>query len=283
MVRDWVKNNNVLDMKKSITCLLFLILLISKSFGQVITKESFIEIELPIPGTTEWYKLNNKYEKPIRVFIDSDTLKIELIRETSGDTKHELSDGLLLSKNRGEFGGGLFYKPFDKKIKQIFIDGEINKERVKLSNIGLFSSSVKDAKNELSYFRLSGGNINSFFKFKDTLYFTSGLAHMLTNTGTLTKLATSKTKFAMSKVLDLEGAPMTEVVINDTIIFITFDGLLVVKEFQKIINLKKQFWASLYPNSVVYLDKKSIYIGMRGCYAKVDLTNNTVKCFKLKD
>lgn len=271
-------------MTKTITYSLFLLLLFSKSFGQSLTQENFVEIDPPIPGTPEWYKLNSKYEKPIKVFIDNDTLKIGLTKETYGDTKYQLSNGLLLSKNGGEFGGGLFYKPFDKKIKRIFINGELNREQVMPTNIDLFSPPIKDTKNEFGYFRLSGGNINSFFKFKDTVYFTNGLAHMGINVGTLTKLIDlEKNKFILSKALDLEGAPMAETIVNDTIIFITFDGLLVVKELKKVINLKKQFWASLYPNSVAYLDDKNLYIGMRGCYAKIDLTNNTIKCFKLKD
>ena len=218
------------------------------------------------------------------MFIHNDTLKVELTKENYGDIQYQLSDGVLLSKNGGEFGGGLFYKPFDKKVKKIFINGEKNSERVKPSNIDLFSPPIKDIKNEFGYFRLPGGNINSFFKFKDTLFFTNGLAHMGTNVGALTKVAISgKDKFIFTKALDLEGAPMTETMINDTLLFITYDGLLVVKDFNKLINLKKQFWASLYPNSVAYLDERNVFIGMRGCYAKIDLTDNSIKCFKLKN
>lgn len=271
-------------MTKHLTYLIVLVLLFSKSFGQSLTNDNFVEIEPPIPGTPEWYKLNNNSEKPIKVFISGDTLKVELTKEYYGDTKYQLTNGLLLSKNGGEFGGGLFYKPLDKKIKRIFINGEVNSELVKPSNIDLFSPPIKDTKKEFGYFRLPGGNINSFFKFKDTLFFTNGLAHMGTNVGGLTKIAISgKDKFIFTRVLDLEGAPMTETIINDTLLFITYDGLLVVKDFTKVVNLKKQFWASLYPNSVAYLDERNVFIGMRGCYAKIDLTNNSIKCFKLKD
>lgn len=271
-------------MIKLISYILFLTFVFSNSFGQVLTQDNFVEIELPTLGTAEWHKLNGKYEKSIKVSIDSGILKTELTKETYGDTKYQLPNGLLLSKNGGEFGGGLFYKPFDKKIKRIFINGNINKQLVKPINIDFFSQPIKEPKNNFGYFRLPGGNINSFFKFNDTTYFTSGLAHMGSNVGTLTRIITSsKNEFFISTALDLEGAPMTNTIINDTIIFITFDGLLVVKQFQKIINLKKQFWASLYPNSVAYLNDKSLFIGMRGSYAKIDLTNYTIKCFKLKD
>lgn len=271
-------------MTKLLIYLLLFLLSTTKSIGQRLSKENFIEIEPPSPGTPEWFKLNNNSEKPVKVFIDSGILKIEMTKEIYGDTKYQLPDGLLLSKNGGEFGGGLFYKPFDKKIKRIFVNGEINSERFKPSNIDLFSSPIKDKKNEFGYFRLPGGNINSFFEFKDTLFFTNGLAHMGTNVGALTKVAISgKDKFIFIRALDLEGAPMTETIINDTLLFITFDGLLLVKDFSKVINLKKQFWASLYPNSVAYLDERNVFIGMRGCYAQIDLTNNSIKCFKLKD
>lgn len=271
-------------MSKTITYLFFSLLLISKSFGQSLTKEDFIEIEPPAKGTSEWVKLNHNTEKPIKVLIDRGILKLELTKETYGDTHCQLPNGFLLSKNGGEFGGGLFYKPNDKTIKQIIVNGEIINKRVRPNYNNLISESIKETEKELEYFSLPGGNINSFFKFKDTLYFTNGLAHMGFNHGALTKLNIfQKDEFSIVKVLDLEGAPMSETIINDTIIFVTHDGLLVVKEFQKIINLKKQFWSSLYPNSVAYLDEKNLYIGMRGCYAKIDLTTHTIKCFKLKD
>lgn len=263
---------------------LFLILLINTNlFGQKLTKENFIEIEPPSPRTSEWYKLNNIYYKAVKVFLDSGVLKIEIATAAYGDTKYNMPNGLLLSKNGGEFGGGLFYKPFDKNVKQIFINDKVTAEHYKPSNIDLFTPPIKDTINEFGYFRLPGGNINSFFKFKDTLFFTNGLSHMGTNVGALTKIDIYDTnKFNITKVLDLEGSPMTETIINDTLIFITYDGLLVVKDFKKIINLKEQFWAGLYPNSVAYVDK-NIFIGMRGCYAKIDLTSNSIQCFKLKN
>ncbi|MGE9311646.1 hypothetical protein ACLOAU_08370 [Niabella sp. CJ426] len=268
-------------MIKYVTSFILMLLLFSTSFSQILRQEDFIEIEPPAPGTTEWYPLNQS-DRVIKVTIKKGALQLEQTKAMNGDTEYQLPGGLLLSRNGGEFGGGLFYKPFDKRIKRIFVNSEWKDEQV-TPTLQFYSAPVKEGYSKPEYFRLPGGNINSFFKFNDTVFFTAGLAHLSSNDGALLKLAISgKDTFTISKVLDLEGAPMTETVVKDTIIFVTHDGLLVVRDLQKIARLKKQFWTSLAPQSVAYLNSHNLYIGMRGCYAKVDLVTSSVRCFKLK-
>lgn len=117
-------------MNKIILYFIFLLLPFSQTFGQILTRKNFVEINPPIPSTPEWYKLNNSSDKPIKVSVDKGNVKIELSKEIYGDTHYQLSNGVLLSKNGGEFGGGLFYKPFDKTLKKVIINGEINSQLV---------------------------------------------------------------------------------------------------------------------------------------------------------
>jgi hypothetical protein len=171
---------------KTIIHLLFFLLSSVQVIGQVLNHENFVEIELPLPETTAWYQLNQN-SQGVKVSIDHGSLKTELVKVPKGDVIYQLPHGTLLAKNRGEFGGKLYYRPNEKSVKRITINGKLDSQLQK-PHLPFLNLPFKEEENEVNYFALRGGDINSFFKINDTLYFTSGLAHMGSNTGSLNRL-----------------------------------------------------------------------------------------------
>lgn len=212
------------------------------------TPSNFQEIPIPDYNNDVWRQLNySDYE--IYVENNGGLLIIKPLKHmVEKDTcRMAVPNGLLIGVNHGEWGGSLNFVP---------------------TNLKSSTSKILD------------GNIHSIFYFQNKIYCTEGLAHMHNSHGGLYMIESTKGKYRSHLVVDLEDSPEVISVCPDKLIIATFENLYIVRNSQKQVILSKTFWNSLYPNSIAYLGDQNVFIGMRGGYAKVDLTNKSLKFFK---
>lgn len=225
--------------------LIFATITCCNSHTQPILPKEFSETSLPDLGSESWRTLNysnNEFE----VKNLKGKLKVDKVDDVH-TSELMLSKGKLLGEDHGEFGGKLTFIPFDKPLDSI---------------------------------EIKQGNIKYLFRFKDSVYFIEGLDHGSINEGALYKLNTSTSKFTYLKVLDFEDAPEAYTIFNDKILIASQASFYVLKDFNKQKVVDKTFWNGLYPNSIAAFNDTSIYIGMRGGIAKLNLQTKKINFYR---
>jgi hypothetical protein len=79
-------------------------------------------------------------------------------------------------------------------------------------------------------------------------------------------------------IIDFKGYPLISTLLSDgAIIVVADDRLIKISQDYKNISilLTDMFWTGLYPNSIVYGDNATIYIGMRHGVAMIQKNNNS--------
>lgn len=206
----------------------------------------FVKTIPPKVWSDSWYKLNNS-KNNCKVEIINSKLIIEKSKEIH-ECKLEIETGTFLGINNGEFGGQLTFIPKDKSKSE---------------------------------FKILRGNINFLFRFKDKIYFITGLAHMSYSAGALCELIPEGDKFTNKKILDFESAPQAFTIYNDKLLIAAEKSFYVIEE-----DLKKQeffkdiFWEGLYPNSIAVANNESIFVGIRSGIVKLDLKKKELSFYK---
>lgn len=213
-------------------------------YTQQYKTDDFSEVMPPKYPTKEWLELN-RAPLSFKVVIVNNVLAISKATERH-QTQLDVEGGTLIGINRGEWGGVLLYK------------------------------------NRVSTDTIKGGNIVKIFKFQNQIYFLEGLAHMSFNSGSLYKLNKQSNKFSYDKVLDFEDAPESFTILNDKIFVAGFGNFYIVKNEKCETIFKGMFWESLYPNSVAALNDNEVYLGIKGGYVKLNISNKTLKFYKYK-
>jgi hypothetical protein len=259
--------------------LLSFLLIISNCFAQTFSKDDFKIITPPKVNSPEWYKLNNSPNEFSISFIDK---KLKISKNVdSSEFEFALPQGRLLAIDRGEFGGGLFYRPSDSLKKNFYVNGtsttiQNDPHKIQLS----IPRESPLAKRLIGKLMITRGNVKSIFRYKDIIYLMGGLAHMGISAGGLIKLDIKNDSFTVSKVLDLEDAPMAMSIYHDSIFIATYERFYIITNLKKELVFKELFWAGLYPNSISVIDEDHIYIGMRSGYAKINLSKKKLDFYK---
>lgn len=208
----------------------------------------FVKSEIPIEGTEEWSKLNwSSFE--FAVDQHNGQLQISDYDEPS-EVEFTLPNGRLIGTDHGEWGGKIIFQPKDDKAEPITIQH---------------------------------GNIKSIFSLNDTIYFLDGLAHLSLNRGAMYKLDTSGGKFQTTKVLSFDDAPMSCAITHDTLLIASYQNFYLIHDYKSELIVKDRFWASLYPNSIAAATSPTVFIGMRGGYAELNLVTRNLIFYKYKE
>jgi hypothetical protein len=269
--------NQALHIKLIILALL--IFLNTKCFCQGYSLKDFTESQPPAKLSSEWYDLNN-HGKDFTVSILSGKLKINNTKSYNPVISYSISDGTLLGINNGEWGGGLFFRPNDTSKRKYYVNGKLAGPQ-KDYFFGLMVHKGDSLYNLIQNLVLiKSGNIRFVFSFKDSIYFMDGLSHLTLRSGGIYSLKLKDNSFTGTKVLSLPQAPAAMYIHNDSIIIATGSGLYLINNWKAEKIFDDMFWEGLFPNSIAVKNRKRIYIGMRGGYAKINLPGKKLTFYK---
>ena len=188
-------------------------------------------------------------------------------------------NGALMGVNMGEFGGGLYYKPADSSHPVFYVNGKPGPTAQSFFR-GLMVPPTNPIQQRLKgYSLIANGNVVGIFQYKDSLFYLDGLAHMGLTIGRLYSLIVKRDSFTIARVADLGDCPMAYLADGPRLWIVTMQGLLLVENGQENQILSHVFWEGLYPNSICMDATGTLYVGLRGGYAKVDVKTRQVMFF----
>ncbi|MEL1241099.1 hypothetical protein [Flavobacterium flavipallidum] len=269
---------------KAFRLILFLLVLnLPLSFlAQNYSLKDFTACEIPKMDSKEWYEFNHASDKEFVFTLNNGKIKVEKYKY-SPNVILDIPIGKLIGINKGEFGGGLYFKPKDS-TQQFFVNGKnINEIRPRFFG-GLMmldkdplSKMLKDSK------LIQSGNTSFVFKFNDSICFMGGVAHMGTNYGSLFKLRSIQNSFSISKGIKLGDLPSAMNIYKGVLYIAGHKGFYAIDKDWKVTTIfDNLFWDGLYPTSVVVLDRKNVFVTIRGGYVKINLENKKMTLYKAK-
>lgn len=236
------------DMKHNYMILLIFFLIQNINLiGQSYSVNDFEETNPPKVFSSEWFPINHS-KKEFNVSVENGELIIKDYIYTS-KTEFQISGGKLVGINNGEWGGELFFLPSGPNEKRV---------------------DIKE------------GKINLIFELNGKIYFIENLTDYMSSRGALYQLDSKDGKFTYKKILDFEDSPQAFSIYKDEILIATYENFYVFKDFKKDIVFKDTFWSGLYPNSIAVVDKKIVYMGIRGGYVKLNLIDKKFIFYKYK-
>lgn len=264
---------------KQILTLVFIFLSFN-CIGQTCSKNDFSPYAIPKVRSGSWYRLNTSNNKSFSVSITAGKLQIVEDKQTSA-VEYPFANGKLLAFDYGEWGGGLYYKPFDASKETFFVNGKLSKADNQIGNYGVVMLPNDPVRDLIKgkYVLVAPGNTQVVVPYHGYWLFIQGLAHMGQNYGSLSKLTVQKDSFIVSKIFDLDAAPTTMTIYKDKIFIATYNSFYCIHRLKKELVLDNLFWEGLYPNSIAIINERNIYVGMHGGYAKIDLPKKEVKLF----
>ena len=198
------------------------------------------EFDLPITHSKEWYVLNHSLEN----YIIDNSGNVIIIKESKrGNYSYNANPGTFIGTNMGEWGGQLKF---------------INDEEE---------------------YTILNENICGIIAYNDSIYVLTGLTHLGISEGKIVKIESINGKWDHTIISKFNSSPETFAIFENKLYIVTSNGLIVFNGYNIKQLLEKQFWTSLYPNSV-FINDKIIGIGMRGCIAIMDKENKEIKCYK---
>jgi hypothetical protein len=257
--------------------------IIFKVSAQSVSLTDFEETEIPAPYTTAWYPLNSA-KNNFKVSLINGKLSVAKIRRVD-QTEYDLKDGKLFPIDNGEFGGALYYRPTDTTIKQIYVNGQLQAKIVPSGKWlpGLLME-YKEAKHKAlnGAIYLARGNFQQVFGYNGGDYIASGTTHMRLFSGNFSKITKDENGFTITSVLDLEDCPMAFDFYKNSMYLATYSTFRVIKNWKDRTIKQDLFWETLNPNSVAVKDPKTIYIGFRGGYVRLNSNTGEIKFYKYK-
>ena len=241
--------------------------------------KDFILSEIPKMNSKEWYELNHSSNKEFVFKLENGKIQVEKYKYLPNVT-FDIPSGKLIGVNRGEFGGGLYFKPKDS-TKQFYVNGK-NVNEIRPRFFGGLIVSEKDSLLKDSKL-IKSGNTSFVFKFNDSICFMGGVAHMGTNYGTLFKLKNNDNYFNISKGLNLGDAPSAMCIYKGVLYLAGNKGFYMIdKNWQVKTIFDNLFWDGLYPTSIVVLDNENVFVTIRGGYVKINSETKKITFFKAK-
>ena len=271
---------NCIDHRKQLFTLVAIFFNLNCS-GQTYLKSDFYPYPISKVPTQDWEKLDIAKTKSFSIFISAGKLKIVKDKPLPAGIEYTFANGKLLAFDCGEWGGALYYKPFDASNETFIVNGKLTKATTEISSYD-FLLPIKDPTRNLikgKYVLVAPGNTKAIVPYNNYWLFIQGLAHMSENYGSLSKLAVQKDSFTVSKILDLDAAPNTITVYKDKIFIVTYNSFYCIYKRKKELILNNLFWRGLYPHSIAVINERNIYIGIYGGYAKINLPKKELKLF----
>lgn len=269
----------------TITIAVILNLIGASGSAQTFSTKDFKKIPLPILESKELYKLNNRSDQAFEVAIVKGKLQITKYIY-SATIAYTLPEGKLLGINQGEFGGGLYYKPNDTTLNQLYVNDQSRPLNTKGDSFrGGLMMTRSNPTNKLikNTFLIKAGNINKIFTYRDSLYTIEGLAHLSLSYGAINKLQIKGDSVKGSLALKFDDAPMQLAIYRDNIYLATLKRFYIIHNWQKELLFDNLFWSYLYVNSIAIKDQQHIYLGMRGGYAMINAKNKTLSFYQYPD
>jgi hypothetical protein len=261
-------------MKSALT--LFIISLCLNCAAQTYSLNDFMLYQIPIVHSKEWIKLNNSL-KSFAVSVVDGKLHITAYQEITSK-EYSIVGGKLLALDRGEWGGGLYYRPDDTSKKTIIVNGRAVGTDKLLAQSNRMIHINSDGLIKGGYFLIAPGNIAVCAHYKNSWLFTQTMFPEQRN-GWLSQLTVKNDSFEFSKMIDLGAAPLALTIATDNIFVVTYNAFYSILNGKKEAELNNLFWQGLYPNSIAVIDKKNIYIGMRAGYAWIDLMTKDIRFY----
>lgn len=173
-------------------------------------------------------------------------LKEKIQKTASSRFVKKVHNGFLIGLNNGEFGGGLYF----------------------------LSENGKDSYEIAPYIR-----VRQIFEHNSNIYFSTGLAHLGRNYGSISKLTFTDTKWSIGKSLNLEQSPTLVIFDNNLPYVITSEYILKldgdIDSFTQVLKAP-YYWGVLYPSSAI-ISNKDIFIAMRKGVLKISDFKTTPK------
>ncbi len=151
----------------------------------------------------------------------------------------EVDDGWLVAYNNGEFGSSLYWSSTDGSHR----------------------------------YQFSALWVNQFLVDSGTVYAAEGLSHLHTSRGSIITMKKESGIWREEIFLTLPdcGQAMAAVCPGEFVVVTATQLLLISKDRSAKVLLSKTGWQGLYPSSVVAVDERFIYVGMRQYVARFDL------------
>jgi len=257
--------------------------IVFKVSAQSIPLSDFEQTEMPAPYTTAWYPLNSA-KNNFKVSVIKGKLSVTKIR-LAEQTDYDLKEGKLFPIDNGEFGGALYYRPNDTTIKQIYVNGQL---QAKIIPSGKWLPGLLMEYKEEKHKALKGaiylarGNFQKIFSYNGSDYIQSGTFHMGFFSGNFSKITKDETGFNITSVLDLEDCPMAFDFYKNTMYLATNSTFRVINNWKDRTIKQDLFWEALSPNSVAVKNAKTIYVGIKGGYVRLNSNTGEVKFYKYK-
>ena len=239
----------------------------------------FSPARIPQVNDSAWYQLSHS-KNEMKVEWRDGAARISSWKY-SPEVDYSLpGKGSLMGVNMGEFGGGLYYKPADSRDSVFYVNGKTGPTQRSFFR-GLMVPLANPIHQRLKgYSRIANGNVLGIFQYKDSLFYLDGLAHMGLVIGGLYSVVVKRDSFAIARVADLGDCPLAYLADESRLWIVTMQGLLLVENGQVNRILSHVFWNGLYPNSICLDPRGTLYVGLRGGYAKVDVKTWQVMFFK---
>ncbi len=244
--------------------------------------KDFIACPIPKRLSKEWYEFNRASDRKFIFSLKNGKIQIDKFKSNS-NVIFDIPNGKLIGINKGEWGGGLFFKAKDS-TKQFFVNGK-NMNEIRPNS---FISLMYDENDPLAKIlkeskRIKGGNVSFIFKFNDSICFMGGLAHMGDNYGNLYKLQSTDNSFIISKAIKLGSSPDAMYIYKDILYIAGNKGFYMIdKNWQVTTVFDELFWQGLRPTSVLVLDKKNVFVTIVGGYVKINPENKKMTLYKAK-
>lgn len=255
---------------------------VSLCFSQSYSLNDFEECKIPEIKSEEWFDFNRSTDKEFVFSLDSGKIQVSKYKYVPY-VEYDIPSGKLIGVNMGEWGGGLYYRQKDptktffvneqngKDIQPKWFGGLMVPERNPINKV------IKDCK------LLQSGNVQFIFGFKGSIYLLGGLAHIGLNFGSLYTFRYNTDSFFISKTLNLKDAPAAMCIYEGCIYLAGNKGFYMI---DKNLNIKTifddLFWYGLYPTSVLVLDKKNVFVTIRGGYIKINPEEKKLNLYKAK-
>ena len=207
-----------------------------KTFPEDISK--WVTTTASFAGSHPMWFAANRVGAIWEVYKDGKSIKVRRYDKRRNNLEIKFKDGILVSKNMGEFGASVMWQPTTGAAV------EISKYPVK-----------------------------HFFEFSGNLYAFSGIAHMGTNIGQVLRFSREKDTWKIDLLCKLVDEPQLVVIESEkTCLILTYSGLCRVSTDGWIqLLVVSAEWEGLHPRSLVIGDDGFAYVGFSQRVAKVHL------------
>jgi hypothetical protein len=246
--------------------------------GQTFTLDKFIEI--PYPKSVARNDSIRSIANDFSVTIVQGKLQVSNYRYVKFKYEDIFPTGKLIPVGFGELGGAIYYRPNDATQKTFNIDGRLDSVRDVPFNkfeLGLFAADPGKYKGSV---KILSDVVSSVFKYKDSLYMVGRSMYSVDlkkNTFTTKRVLSFKDEGGFPDNI-LAAAPLGK----EMLVATSYDFYIVDSSWKKKLIFDRLGWRGLYLNSIAVLDEHHIYLGMRGGFAKIDLTTKQIVYYKYK-